>query len=162
MVRKKLTLECLWVRRLKCYCLSLGNAISDQITWKFRTDNCSFGYPWINSGLAARIRCCHSGQCSSLWTSQQPPLPCPLHLPVSMGAPAAGPPLAELRPSGAMCVWTGEEPEQEGRQPPTWVWGEREAVPGSAEEDTTWHADQGQWEHEKHYCVRATAITRVQ
>ena len=79
-----------------------------------------------------------------------------------MGAPAAGPPLAELRPSGAMCVWTGEEPEQEGRQPPTWVWGEREAVPGSAEEDPTWHADQGQWEHEKHYCVRATAITRVQ
>lgn len=82
--------------------------------------------------------------------------------PTSTGALAAGPHLPSFGLLGATRAWTGEEPEQEGRQLPTRVWGEREAVPGSAEEDTTWHADQGQWEHEKHYCVRATAITRVQ
>ena len=76
--------------------------------------------------------------------------------PTSTGAPAAGPHLPSFGLLCATRAWTGEEPEQEGRRLPTQVWGEREAVPGSAQEDATWHADQVQRAHEWHNCARAT------
>jgi len=86
--------------------------------------------------------------------------PFELH-PTSTGAPAAGPHLPSFGLLCATRAWTGEEPEQEGRRLPTQVWGEREAVPGSAQEDATWHADQVQRVHERHSCARATAIALV-
>lgn len=79
----------------------------------------------------------------------------------STGAPAGGSHLLSLGPLGATHGCTGEEPEQEGRRLPAWVWGEREAVPGSAEEDATWNADSVQWEHNRDHCMTATATTLV-